>query len=72
MAILYEDEFVELSDDFLIIKRYFFPTLKSKIFRIKDIKVLYFDEQTNCKYPLRRIWGKSSEADVYWAVDFKR
>lgn len=70
--VLYSDEFVELQEEVLVIKRYFFPMLKPKVVRVRDIRVLYFDDQTNCKYTVRRTWGKAPEADTYWAVDFKR
>lgn len=70
--ILYEDDFVTLNEDFLTIKRYFFPMLKPKVIRVRDIRVLYFDEQNNGKYTLLRTWGKSHDNDIYWANDFRR
>ncbi|KAE9553940.1 hypothetical protein FO519_002866 [Halicephalobus sp. NKZ332] len=69
--VLYEDDYVELSEDILVIKRYFFPLMKAKIIRIRDLRVAYFDDQENTKYQVLRTWGKGSN-DVYWAVDFKR
>jgi hypothetical protein len=72
LDILYEDEFVQLNEEFLTIKRYFFPMLKPKVVRVRDIRIIYFDEQNNGKYTLRRTWGKSIESDIYWAVDVRR
>ncbi|KAH7721625.1 Protein R08A2.7 [Aphelenchoides avenae] len=69
--ILYEDEFCELTEDTITIKRYFFPMLKPKVVKVKDIRVVYFEDQMDGKYALRRTWGRSTN-DVYWAVDFRR
>uniref|UniRef100_A0A914Q3X9 Uncharacterized protein n=1 Tax=Panagrolaimus davidi TaxID=227884 RepID=A0A914Q3X9_9BILA len=69
--IQYEDEFVLLTEDFLIIKRYFFPLMKPKIIRNRDLRIAYFDSQENSKYGILRTWGKSNN-DIYWAVDFRR
>uniref|UniRef100_A0A914D423 Uncharacterized protein n=1 Tax=Acrobeloides nanus TaxID=290746 RepID=A0A914D423_9BILA len=46
--------------------------MKPKVLRTRDIRVVYFDEQENAKYPLMRTWGKATNNDVYWAVDFRR
>ena len=70
-SVLYEDDYVELSEDILVIKKYFFPLMKPKIVRIRDLRVAYFDDQENAKYPVLRTWGKACN-DVYWAVDFRR
>uniref|UniRef100_A0A1I7RS13 Phage protein n=2 Tax=Bursaphelenchus xylophilus TaxID=6326 RepID=A0A1I7RS13_BURXY len=70
--ILYEDDYVELTEDFLTIKRYFFPMMKPKVVRVKHIRTVYFDEQDNTKYGLKRTWGKSEMSEVYWAIDFRR
>jgi hypothetical protein len=69
--ILYEDEFVKLNEDVLIIKRYFFPMLRPKIIPIRAIRILYFDEQNNGKFNRLRTWGKTDN-NTYWAVDFRR
>lgn len=68
---LYIDDYVELYEDILIIKRYFFPLMKSKFVRLKDLRIAYYDEQQNGKYASIRTWGKGGK-DVYWAVDFRR
>lgn len=70
-TVQYEDDYVLLTEDFLIIKRYFFPLMKPKIIRTRDLRVAYFDTQENSKYGILRTWGKSQN-DIYWAVDFRR
>lgn len=70
--ILYSDEYVELTSNFLCIKKYYFPTLKSKYLRVNDIKVVYFEKQKDAKYALRRIWGMEQKNNVRWAADFSR
>ena len=70
--ILYEDEYCELTEELLKIKKYFFPTLKPKIVHVKDIRVVYFDEQKEAAgYASRRSWGMGKN-DTYWAADFAR
>ena len=69
--IQYEDDFVLLTEDFLVIKRYFFPLMKPKIIRTRDLRLALFDSQENSKYGIIRTWGKST-SNVYWAVDFRR
>lgn len=68
---LYEDEFCLLTEDSITIKRYFFPMLKPKVVKVRDVRVVYFEDQDDGKYALRRTWGRSTN-DVYWAVDFRR
>jgi hypothetical protein len=70
--ILYSDEFVKLTDEILVIKKFLFGTLRPKVVQLKDIRVVYFDEQNQKKYPNRRIWGRAHDKSVYWAADFKR
>ena len=75
--VLYSDEFCKLTEDVLVIKRFFFGTLRPKVVLLKDLKVVYFDEQRNAKkYTHRRIWGRVHDEvnnkHVYWAADFKR
>ncbi|CAD5224636.1 unnamed protein product [Bursaphelenchus okinawaensis] len=70
--VLYEDDYVELTEDLLTIKRYFFPMMKPKVVRVKNIRIVHYDEQDNTKYGLKRTWGKSDLIDIYWAADFKR
>uniref|UniRef100_A0A0N4Z4V4 Lipocln_cytosolic_FA-bd_dom domain-containing protein n=1 Tax=Parastrongyloides trichosuri TaxID=131310 RepID=A0A0N4Z4V4_PARTI len=67
----YEDKFVMLTYDYLIIKKYFFPSLKDKKIFTADIKIVYFEEQSKTKIGDFRIWGKTSNG-VYWAYDLKR
>uniref|UniRef100_A0AC35GCV9 Uncharacterized protein n=1 Tax=Panagrolaimus sp. PS1159 TaxID=55785 RepID=A0AC35GCV9_9BILA len=69
--LLYTDEYVELYEEILIIKRYFFPLMKPKIIRLKDLRIAYYDDQANGKYASIRTWGKGGK-EVYWAVDFRR
>ncbi|CAK5016560.1 unnamed protein product [Meloidogyne enterolobii] len=72
--ILYSDEFCKMTDEILIIKKFFFGTLRPKVVFLKDIRVVYFDEQTIAqrKYSHRRIWGRAHGKSIYWAADFKR
>lgn len=70
--VVYSDDYVDLSINYLRIKKYYFPTLKKKYLRVQDIKVVYFESQENAKYALRRTWGLIRENDVYWAADFGR
>ncbi|KAL3118495.1 hypothetical protein niasHT_000260 [Heterodera trifolii] len=71
--VLYSDEFCKLTDEILIIKKFFFGTLRPKVVLLKDIRVVYFDEQKNQqkKYAHRRVWGRAPNS-LYWAADFKR
>ncbi|KAH7691445.1 Protein R08A2.7 [Aphelenchoides avenae] len=69
--VLYEDDYCELTEDTLTIKRYFLPMLKPKVINVRDVRIVYFEDQTDGKYALRRTWGRAPN-DVYWAVDFRR
>ena len=69
---LYEDDYVRVCADELIIKRYFFPLLRAKAVRTRDVRIVYFDEHRNAQAPLLRAWGKSTQRDVYWAFDISR
>ncbi|KHJ94217.1 hypothetical protein OESDEN_05861 [Oesophagostomum dentatum] len=70
MALLYEDEFVVVTEAALKIKNYQFPSKKTKCVPIEAIHVLWFEEQDKTKSPTK-IWGKSP-AGIYWALDVKR
>lgn len=70
--LLYDDDYCSLTKDHLKIKKYFFPSLKPKIILIKNIRIVYFDKQTDSKYAHRRIWGLAKSNNVYWAADFRR
>uniref|UniRef100_A0AC35UGW7 DDE_Tnp_1_7 domain-containing protein n=1 Tax=Rhabditophanes sp. KR3021 TaxID=114890 RepID=A0AC35UGW7_9BILA len=67
----YEDSYVTLTENYLIIKRYFFPSRKNKIVPIDAIKVVNYEPQTNQMFGSRKLWGPSG-TDVYWAFDVKR
>uniref|UniRef100_A0A0K0FXD3 DDE_3 domain-containing protein n=1 Tax=Strongyloides venezuelensis TaxID=75913 RepID=A0A0K0FXD3_STRVS len=67
----YEDKYCKLTYDYLIIKRYFFPSMKEKKVFTSEIKTVHFQEQSNGKIGESKIWGKSSN-NVYWAYDLKR
>ncbi|KAI6228739.1 Protein R08A2.7 [Aphelenchoides fujianensis] len=71
--ILYEDEFVSLNEDYLILKRYHvFPILKSKWVLVKNLRVLWFEDQLAAKYSIRKTWGRVADHDLYWALDYRR
>ncbi|KAI6213778.1 Protein R08A2.7 [Aphelenchoides besseyi] len=70
---LYEDEFVKLNEDVLVLKRYHvFPLLKHKYVLTKNIKVVWFEDQNCGKFPIRRAWGKARDHELYWALDYRR
>ncbi|KAI1719513.1 hypothetical protein Ddc_08726 [Ditylenchus destructor] len=69
--VLYSDDFCELTDEMLKIKKYFFPTLRAKLLQVRDIRVVYFEAQKDAKYAQRRTWGLAKNA-VHWAADFSR
>uniref|UniRef100_A0AAF5D1Y6 Uncharacterized protein n=2 Tax=Strongyloides stercoralis TaxID=6248 RepID=A0AAF5D1Y6_STRER len=67
----YEDKHVILTYDYLLIKKYFFPSMKEKKVFTNQIKILYYEEQSNRTIRGCRIWGKSPN-NVYWAYDLRR
>uniref|UniRef100_A0A7E4VC12 DDE_3 domain-containing protein n=1 Tax=Panagrellus redivivus TaxID=6233 RepID=A0A7E4VC12_PANRE len=69
--VLYEDEFVQLTEDMLTIKRYFFPLMRNKCVQTRHLRIAYFDDQESSKYANIRSWGKAANG-VYWAVDYRR
>jgi len=73
--LLYDDDYCELSEEFLEIKRYFFPTMKPVYVRVEEIRVVWFQGQTEARENARpkvKSWGYTKGKSVYWAVDFKR
>lgn len=69
--VVYSDDFCELTDEMLKIKKYFFPTLRAKFIQVRDIRVVYFEAQKDAKYAQRRTWGLAKNS-VHWAADFSR
>uniref|UniRef100_A0A7E4V1G3 DUF2693 domain-containing protein n=1 Tax=Panagrellus redivivus TaxID=6233 RepID=A0A7E4V1G3_PANRE len=70
--VIYEDDYVRLSEDLLVIKRYFFPLMRPKYIRTAALSVAYYDDIDSAKYANLRTWGKSTETGVYWAFDYQR
>lgn len=52
--IAYEDDYCLLTEKQLKIKNYYFPSFKSKLINVRNIKIVYFEEQNNSNYAQRR------------------
>ncbi|GMR44973.1 hypothetical protein PMAYCL1PPCAC_15168, partial [Pristionchus mayeri] len=69
---LYEDKFCKLFPGKLEIVRFYFPTAKSKIILIKDIKTVYYKRQVLKEdLLLSKGWGKNF-SNIWWACDMNR
>ncbi|TKR70216.1 hypothetical protein L596_022267 [Steinernema carpocapsae] len=67
----YEDAYCMVTDQNLMIKKYFFPSRKNALLPVDSISVLFFAPQDESKYSNIRIWGKTKN-DCYWAPDWRR
>uniref|UniRef100_A0AC35FMD3 Uncharacterized protein n=1 Tax=Panagrolaimus sp. PS1159 TaxID=55785 RepID=A0AC35FMD3_9BILA len=68
--ILYNDKFVELHHDKIVLKCYYFPTAKSKIIPLKDVQSIFYDTQENSMI-FTIGWGVTIFG-VWWGLDLKR
>eukprot|EP00536_Pseudo-nitzschia_multiseries_P003898 jgi/Psemu1/302230/fgenesh1_kg.62_\ len=71
--VLYEDRFVRLTDDALVIKWYYFPTGKSKTIPRKDIDRMWVgtDPELDLTWYRKKTWGIAL-SDVFWACHWFR
>uniref|UniRef100_A0AC35GNU6 Uncharacterized protein n=1 Tax=Panagrolaimus sp. PS1159 TaxID=55785 RepID=A0AC35GNU6_9BILA len=67
--ILYNDKFIELYNDKLVIKTYYFPIGTNKIISIKNIRCIYFKNQVDTILSTKG-WGMA--ITVWWGCDMKR
>ncbi len=68
--IIYSDSLVEITDGFILFKKYFFPTLASKKVNFTDVNFIEIVEPKlfTGKY---RIWG-TTNFNIWFPLDTKR
>uniref|UniRef100_A0A914DVI6 Uncharacterized protein n=1 Tax=Acrobeloides nanus TaxID=290746 RepID=A0A914DVI6_9BILA len=70
--VLYEDQYCKLTKTKLVVKKYFFPTMREKTIYLNEIKTLFYKEQEGLKDILDvRCWGLNANMS-FWALDWKR
>lgn len=65
---LFEDKDVKISNHFVYIKWYFFPTASTKKIPIKDIKLV---EKRELGFAKARLWGMDATHWGYWLAGDK-
>ena len=68
--IIYEDRLIEISNDFIVIKNYYFPLIGSKRVPIDKIQSITAETPSLLKGKYR-IWGTGNFA-TWWPLDFAR
>ena len=66
--VLYEDKDVKVTNKFVYVKWYFFPTAQTKKIAIKDIKLV---EKKKLGFAKARLWGMDVSNWGYWLAGDK-
>jgi len=64
--VLYGDKYIDVTNNEIILKKYYFPTKKSKNVSLSDIEYICTDEEYGVKPINLKLWGIGLN-NIYWA-----
>jgi len=66
IEILYEDKYVKITNNEILLKKYYFPSFSSKKIEFKNIEYLCTDQEYGLDILGYKVWGMGVSM-IYWA-----